>query len=69
MTKKEFVKKYAEKIAQKHDDARELINAFLDTVKKAVAKGETVQFVGWGTWEVKLNESKKRTKSKNRQRN
>ena len=32
-------------------DAERFVNAFLDTVKETVAKGETVQLVGFGTFE------------------
>ena len=45
MSKKEFVEAYAKSTG-------ELVNEFLGTVEKALVKGETVQFVGWGTFGV-----------------
>ena len=36
-----------------HADAERFVNAFVDTVKETVAKGEPVQLVGFGTFEVR----------------
>ena len=30
-----------------------MVNQFLDTVEETLLKGDSVQFVGWGTFEVK----------------
>ena len=34
-----------------HADAERFVNAFVDTVKETVAKGDCVQLVGFGTFE------------------
>jgi DNA-binding protein HU-beta len=53
MTKKDFVEKYAEKTGESKKRAGELVEAFLGTVEDALVSGDNVQFVGWGTFEVK----------------
>jgi DNA-binding protein HU-beta len=53
MTKKDFIDIYAEKTGESKKKAGELVEAFLDVVEASLSKGDTVQFVGWGTFEVK----------------
>ncbi|NLK63169.1 MAG: HU family DNA-binding protein [Fusobacteria bacterium] len=54
MTKKEFIEKYAEVIGEKSKKrAGELVEGFLATVEDALTANENVQFVGWGTFEVR----------------
>lgn len=53
MTKKDFIDIYAEKTGESKKRAGELVESFLDVVESNLSKGETVQFVGWGTFEVK----------------
>ena len=53
MSKKEFVDAYAKATGETKKRAEELINQFLETVEEALVNEETVQFVGWGTFEVK----------------
>ena len=52
MSKKEFVEAYAKATGENKKRAEELVNEFLGTVEKSLIKGETVQFVGWGTFDV-----------------
>ena len=52
MSKKEFVEAYAKATGETKKRAEELVNEFLGTVEGALVKGETVQFVGWGTFGV-----------------
>ena len=52
MSKKEFVEAYAKATGETKKRAEELVNEFLGTVEAALVKGETVQFVGWGTFDV-----------------
>ena len=53
MSKKEFVDAYAKATGETKKRAEELVNQFLDTVEESLLKGDSVQFVGWGTFEVK----------------
>ena len=53
MSKKEFVDAYAKATGETKKRAEELVNAFLGTTEEFLVKGETIQFVGWGTFEVK----------------
>ena len=52
MSKKEFVEAYAKATGETKKRAEELVNEFLGTVEEALVNGESVQFVGWGTFEV-----------------
>lgn len=53
MTKKDFIDKYAEKRGITKVEAGAAVDAFTEVMEEALANGETVQFVGWGTFEVK----------------
>ena len=53
MSKKEFVEAYAKATGETKKRAEELVNEFLGTVEEALVNGESVQFVGWGTFEVR----------------
>ena len=52
MSKKEFIEAYAKVTGETKKRAEELVNEFLLTVENSLIKGETVQFVGWGTFDV-----------------
>ena len=52
MTKAELVAKIAEKTGLSKKDAELALNAFMDSVKEALAAGEKVSLVGFGTFEV-----------------
>ncbi len=52
MTKAELVAKIAEKANLSKKDAEAALNAFMDSVKEALAAGEKVSLVGFGTFEV-----------------
>jgi len=53
MSKKEFVDAYAKATGETKKKAEELVNVFLETAEEFLVKGENIQFVGWGTFEVK----------------
>ncbi len=53
MTKKDFIEKYAAKTGVSKKAAGEYVDAFLETVEEALMGDASVQFVGWGTFEVK----------------
>ena len=52
MSKKEFVDAYAKATGETKKRSEELVNQFLDTVEESLLKGDSVQFVGWGTFDV-----------------
>ena len=52
MNKTERVAAIADKAGLTKKDAEEVVNAFTDTVTKALKKGDKVQLVGFGTFEV-----------------
>lgn len=52
MNKAEFVAAVAEKAGLSKKDAEKAVKAFTDTVSEELAKGEKIQLVGFGTFEV-----------------
>jgi len=55
MSKKEFVEAYAKATGETKKRAEEL----LGTVEKSLTKGNSVQFVGWGTFGVQKRAARK----------
>ena len=53
MNKSELVASIAEKSELSKKDAEKALNGFLDSVQEALASGEKVQLVGFGTFEVR----------------
>ena len=53
MNKTELVAIIAEKAELTKKDAEAALNAVLDSVKEALAKGDKVSLVGFGTFEVR----------------
>ncbi len=52
MNKSELVASIAEKSGLKKTEAEKAVKAFIDTVTAEMKKGEKVQLVGFGTFEV-----------------
>lgn len=53
MNKTELVKKIAEQAGLTAADAKKALGATIDAVKEALAAGEKVQLIGFGTFAVK----------------
>ena len=54
MTKKEFIALYAEKANfETKADAERKLDAVLDLFEEVLVKGEEINFIGWGKFEVK----------------
>lgn len=53
MKKSDLIAAIAEKADLKKVDAEKALNAFLDTVTDALAKGDKIALVGFGTFETK----------------
>ena len=53
MNKTELTAAVAEKAGLSKVDAAKAVSAFCDTIEAALAKGESVQIIGFGTFEVK----------------
>lgn len=58
MTKPEFIGKVAEAAGTTKAETERVINAALESIQGALAKGESVQFVGFGTFEVREREAR-----------
>lgn len=52
MNKTELIAAVAEEAGLSHKDAEKAVKAFLDTVTDQLAKGNKVQLIGFGTFEV-----------------
>lgn len=53
MNKAELISSVAEKASIAKKEAEKTVNAVLATIEEALAKGEKVQLVGFGTFEVR----------------
>ena len=51
MNRQELITKIAEKTGVSSKETEKVVAAFMDTVKQTVASGDTVQLVGFGTFE------------------
>ena len=61
MSKKEFVEAYAKSTGETKKRSEELVNEFLGLVEKTLVKGDSVQFVWWGSFGVQKRAARKRT--------
>ncbi len=59
MNKSELVAAIAEKSELTKKDAEKALNAFIESVTEALADGERVQLVGFGTFEVRQRAERK----------
>lgn len=59
MNKAELVSSIAEKSGLTKKDAESALNAFMKSVEEALVKGEKVQLVGFGTFEVRERKARK----------
>lgn len=59
MTKTELIAQVAEKTGLKKKDVEAALNQILATIQEALAKGDKVQFIGFGTFEVRKRSARK----------
>lgn len=59
MNKAELIASMAEKSGFSKKDTEKAVNSFMETVNEALVKGEKVQLVGFGTFEVKQRKERK----------
>ena len=58
MTKTELINAVAEKDELTKKDADKAVSAVIDTITESLAKGEKIQLVGFGTFEVRERAAK-----------
>ncbi|HEY8552595.1 MULTISPECIES: HU family DNA-binding protein [Thermaerobacter] len=58
MNKPELVNAIAEKTGLNKKDSERAVNAFVESVSEALAKGEKVSLVGFGTFEVRTRQAR-----------
>lgn len=59
MNKSEFIKSLAEKTEMTQKDAARALDAMVDTIKETLAKGDKVQIIGFGSFEVRDRKERK----------
>ena len=58
MNKTELINQVAERAGLSKKDAEPALNAMLDTVSDALAQGDKVQLVGFGSFEIKARDAR-----------
>ena len=58
MNKSDLISKMAEKSAMIKKDSEKALKALIESVEEALAKGDKVQLVGFGTFEVKARKAR-----------
>ncbi|HHU69027.1 MAG TPA: HU family DNA-binding protein [Thermoanaerobacterales bacterium] len=59
MNKAELITSIAEKSGLTKKDSEKALNAFIESVEEALAQGEKVQLVGFGTFESRRRSARK----------
>ncbi|HHX18051.1 MAG TPA: HU family DNA-binding protein [Clostridium sp.] len=59
MNKTELIASMAEKSKLSKKDSEKALNAFIESVEEGLAKGEKIQLVGFGTFEVRERAERK----------
>ena len=59
MNKSEMVAALAEKAALSKKDAEKVLGAFVDVINESLVKGDKVQLIGFGTFDVKDRPARK----------
>ena len=59
MNKSELVKALAEKAEMTQKDAAKALDGLVDTIQKALAAGDKVQIIGFGSFEVRDRKERK----------
>ena len=59
MNKSELIASIAEKSGLTKKDSEKALNAFIESIEEALAKGYKVQLVGFGTFEVRERSARK----------
>lgn len=59
MKKPELISAIAEKTGAKKKEAEAFLNAFVETVEEALAKGDKVSLIGFGTFGVRERAARK----------
>lgn len=59
MTKTELITTVADKTGMTKKDSDKAITAFIDAITEALAEGEKISLVGFGTFEVKSRSARK----------
>ena len=59
MTKSDLIAAVATKVGSSKKDSEKAVNAVIESITEALASGESVQLVGFGTFEVKDRAARK----------
>jgi DNA-binding protein HU-beta len=59
LNKADLISNMSEKAAISKKDAEKALNAFMDSVEEALVKGDKVQLVGFGSFEIRERAARK----------
>jgi len=59
MNKADLVTKISEKSRMSKKDSEKVLNAFMDSIEEALKKGDKIQLVGFGSFEVRERAARK----------
>ncbi|MGE5328747.1 MAG: HU family DNA-binding protein [Deltaproteobacteria bacterium] len=59
MNKADLVTKISEKSQMSKKDSEKVLNAFMDSIEEALKKGDKIQLVGFGSFEVRERAARK----------
>jgi DNA-binding protein HU-beta len=65
MNKTELVSKIAEKAGITKKDTESILNGFTEVITEALASGDKIQLVGFGTFETRMRKAKQGVNPKN----
>jgi len=69
MNKSELIEALAQDISIPHREAAAITNTVIDTMTEALAKGESIEIRGFGSFVIKKYDSYEGRNPKNRQKN
>lgn len=58
MTKSEFITAYATKTSETKKDSETIVNSFIDVLQESLIEDGKIQFIGFGTFEVRERKEK-----------
>ncbi len=58
MNKKQLIEAVAQELSSTKNDAEKAINAVVECIKKGVAKDDTVQLVGFGSFKIRKRKAR-----------
>ena len=68
MTKLEFITAYATKTGETKKNSEAIVNNFLDVLQESIVEDDKIQFIGFGTFEVRERKEKEYVNPKTKEK-